>query len=101
MTLLRVDHILTWRIKLCDGGYLVHELVDGFGVRWGWVIRAGTFGWDAHAGDFGQAATIGQSSPPVVFSVESFGDDVVAAKSWVEEQIAVAWKKHGDHERLS
>lgn len=92
MGALRDRYLLDWRLKLAEGGYSCWELVDNYGVRWGWAVNASHTGWTAHTGDWGQAADVGRLAPLEEEKILQF-DTAADAKSWIEEEVALAWKE--------
>lgn len=83
---LHVAHELTWRMKLCEGGYTCFELVPRLGgMRWGWIINASVSGWMAHTGAWADVKL------PIPKEIGNF-DTIADAKEWVEAQVAAGWE---------
>lgn len=91
---LKTAHTLTWQMLLkIEGRHTVHELVDGMGARWGWLVDTGDR-WTAHVGDFGQAASMRLPIPPLSPRVKEF-QRLCDAKEWVEESVSEQWSSVG------
>ena len=88
MGMISTAHRLCWTMELTDSSSTVLVLRDGEDRRWGWIVNAAAADqWTAHVGAWGAD----RLPVAVEEDLQSFDDDLAAAKAWVESQLARQW----------